>query len=234
MKRLFALVLSFSMIISLNTFHAYADSTVYDHLKRHEINFLCNESFKSFEKKANSSEKEIRIAREVDHVHWQEYINPDGSRYYEYKIRYMLTKKQTETARKLELKIVSKAKKKKKKDRLKYLYKNLIKGVKFMEGKNAYYTPYGALVLKKACCQGLSLAFVDMCQMAGYKAKIINGRDLKSRPHLWAAVKINGKWKYFDPAWDLEKTKFSYFSKSASYMKKNKHVFDYNYQYFKH
>lgn len=215
-------------LFNIGTVHA--NDTIYSHVKKHETKFISCETFDVFKEKSQTKYKETRATRDIITLRWNEYTNADGSKYYKYTVRYRLTTKQAKKAKKAEQKIVSKAMKKKKTDCLKYMYRQLIGGVRYSRSRNQCYTSYGPLVMKKASCQGLSLAFADMCRMAEFSAKIVDGwNSHNNESHMWVAVRQKGKWKYFDPTWDLGEQKLRYFSRSASYMKKSGHVFSRTY-----
>lgn len=67
---------------------------------------------------------------------------------------------------------------------------------------NASYTDsfnaYGALINKKAVCQGFSGAFKIMADIAGLENIVVTGHS-NGVPHSWNKVKINNEWVNIDP-----------------------------------
>lgn len=61
-------------------------------------------------------------------------------------------------------------------------------------------TVYGALVEKKALCEGYSKAFAYLCNLAGIENTIITGETYV--PHMWNMVKLGGNWYHVDVTWD--------------------------------
>lgn len=149
----------------------------------------------------------------------------DGRVTNKYAISYRMTKKQAKTVTAKEKAIAKKAMKKgRKKDRdLKYIY-DAVRNVKYHQNSPLDYTPYGDLVRKKSSCEGISLAFYDICQYAGRSVRIVKCKA-NGTAHMLVSVKTGKKWYYYDPTWDIGHKKTSYFKKSKAYMQKKKHVF---------
>ena len=61
-------------------------------------------------------------------------------------------------------------------------------------------TVYGALVEKKALCEGYSKAFAYLCNLAGIENAIVTGETYV--PHMWNMVKLDGNWYHVDVTWD--------------------------------
>lgn len=61
-------------------------------------------------------------------------------------------------------------------------------------------TIYGALVRKKALCEGYSKAFSYLCNLAGIENVIVTGDT--GVPHMWNMVKLKGNWYHVDVTWD--------------------------------
>ncbi|MDO5060259.1 MAG: hypothetical protein Q4D73_01360 [Actinomycetaceae bacterium] len=66
------------------------------------------------------------------------------------------------------------------------------------------WTTYGPAIDHLAVCEGYSEAFVFLACEAGFEAIGVTGsiNGDASVGHKWAAVKINGEWRYFDPTWN--------------------------------
>lgn len=61
-------------------------------------------------------------------------------------------------------------------------------------------TIYGALVNKKALCEGYTKAFSYLCNLAGIENCIVGGEI--NLPHMWNMVKIDGNWYHVDVTYD--------------------------------
>ncbi len=61
-------------------------------------------------------------------------------------------------------------------------------------------TIYGALVRKKALCEGYTKAFSYLCNLADIENVIVTGKTYV--PHMWNMVKLNGNWYQVDVTWD--------------------------------
>lgn len=61
-------------------------------------------------------------------------------------------------------------------------------------------TIYGALVRKKALCEGYTKAFSYLCNLADIENVIVTGKTYV--PHMWNMVKLNGNWYHVDVTWD--------------------------------
>ena len=96
------------------------------------------------------------------------------------------------------------------------------------------YTTYGAIVNKKAVCQGYANLFYQMCLTAGVtNVRIDDGNASDgsvSGGHAWNVVKINGKWYYADSTWDagFGPGQYEYFLRGTSFFNKE-HTSDWNY-----
>lgn len=171
----------------------------------------------------------VHVSNIVDSYKWERYRNTRTNKIvkYVYKGTYRITKKQEEQAQKKITAIAKSAKKiKNKRQRVKYIYKKVIKGVTYNNDHQYCYTAYGALVKKRACCQGIADAFSLACVRAGIKTQIISGVSTKdgNEPHMWARVFTNGTWLYCDPTWDIiTPSHLSFFMKSESYFRETGH-----------
>lgn len=61
-------------------------------------------------------------------------------------------------------------------------------------------TIYGALVEKKALCEGYSKAFAYLCNLAGIENVIVTGETYV--PHMWNMVRLDDSWYHVDVTWD--------------------------------
>ena len=95
------------------------------------------------------------------------------------------------------------------------------------------YNAYGAIVEKKAVCQGYSLAFQYILRLCGIQAHSVYGYA-GGNAHSWNLVRIDGNYYYTDLTWDdpvCEKfgnytdIYYYYFNVTREVMSKD-HVFD--------
>ena len=56
---------------------------------------------------------------------------------------------------------------------------------------------YGALIEKKAICEGYTKSFQYLCYLVG-----INANQVVGKGHMWNVVKIGGEWYQVDLTWD--------------------------------
>ena len=63
------------------------------------------------------------------------------------------------------------------------------------------YSAYGALVLKKAVCNGYAEAMKLLCDLSGMNCKMISG-TADGENHAWNLIKIDKEWYHVDPTWD--------------------------------
>jgi transglutaminase-like putative cysteine protease len=74
------------------------------------------------------------------------------------------------------------------------------------DGDDIRRTAYGALVQKKAVCQGYSLALYRLLLAAGVDNRIIFGTGIdpggSDGAHTWNIVNLYGKYYYIDATWD--------------------------------
>ena len=85
-------------------------------------------------------------------------------------------------------------------EKLKYFHDYLILNCKTDKTYSFADTAYGALVEKKALCEGYSKAFAYLCNLAGIENAIVTGETYV--PHMWNMVKLDGNWYHVDVTWD--------------------------------
>lgn len=61
------------------------------------------------------------------------------------------------------------------------------------------YNPYGALVNKKAVCQGYAEAFAYIMKALNIESCLVTSDNMN---HAWNAVKLDGSWYHLDVTWD--------------------------------
>ena len=94
-------------------------------------------------------------------------------------------------------------------DKLRALHDALIRSCQYdvdtaessagVDGADAPFTAYGALVDGKAVCAGYARAFVLLCQAAGLDAVYVVGSEMN---HGWNAVRLDGQTYYIDCTFD--------------------------------
>ncbi len=85
-------------------------------------------------------------------------------------------------------------------DKLKYFHDYLIKTCESVVDTPYADTVYGALVCKKALCEGYAKAFSYLCNRAGIENAIVVGET--TIDHMWNMVKLDGNWYHVDVTWD--------------------------------
>lgn len=63
---------------------------------------------------------------------------------------------------------------------------------------------YGALVEKRALCEGYAKAFSYLCNLSGIENMIVTGST--SIDHMWNMVKLDDNWYHVDVGWDQPST----------------------------
>ncbi len=89
----------------------------------------------------------------------------------------------------------------------------------------AIYTAYGALVNKKALCEGYSRAMQLLLEECGIPATVVTG-VADGEDHMWNSVFLQGEWYNVDVTWDdmVGETSHEYFNLSDE-MVSHDHVF---------
>lgn len=75
------------------------------------------------------------------------------------------------------------------------IHDKLVVNCRYNKGSGLAYTAYGALVNKKAVCEGYTRAYCYLLSKAGVESKCIN---IDKKNHCWNYVKINNKWYHVD------------------------------------
>lgn len=85
-------------------------------------------------------------------------------------------------------------------DKLKYFHDTLILSCESSRDYEYANTVYGALVEKKALCEGYSKAFSYLCNRSGIENMLVTGHT--NEAHMWNMVKVDGNWYHIDVTWD--------------------------------
>lgn len=85
-------------------------------------------------------------------------------------------------------------------EKLKYFHDYLVLNCENSTDDRYADTVYGALVKKKALCEGYAKAFSYLCCLAGIENVIVTGETYVK--HMWNMVKLGGNWYHVDITWD--------------------------------
>lgn len=114
---------------------------------------------------------------------------------------------------------------------------------KIKEKDYSYSSSYGALVNKKAACEGYSKAAKLLLDEVGIENGIVCGKATSQKnetsSHMWNAVKINGKFYHLDCTWDdpvndngMKMRMYSYFNVSDEMINVSHTDFSYDFNCF--
>lgn len=122
--------------------------------------------------------------------------------------------------------------------KLKYFHDYLVLNCDTDQNDEYADTIYGALVRKKALCEGYAKAFSYLCNLAGIENIIITGEA--SVPHMWNMVKLGGNWYHVDITWDNPNDKlhedypdvilYQYFMVTDSVIENNHVIYTYPFE----
>lgn len=84
--------------------------------------------------------------------------------------------------------------------KIKYIHDYIIKVCTYDKEAKTAGTAYGALIAKKAKCDGYSHAFAYICRKAGIYT--VNVTGYAGEDHMWNKVYYNKKWYNVDVTWD--------------------------------
>lgn len=85
-------------------------------------------------------------------------------------------------------------------EKLKYIHDYLVLNVESAVEGDYVDSVYGALVNKKALCEGYAKAFSYLCNLIGVENMIVTGYT--GVDHMWNMVKLEGSWYHVDIGWD--------------------------------
>lgn len=89
--------------------------------------------------------------------------------------------------------------------KLRLAHDYLCGSVTYTAGAARAYSAYGALVDKKAVCEGYSRAMKAVCDMLGIPCVCISGTAVSKTErvsHMWNAVSLDSRWYAVDCTWD--------------------------------
>jgi hypothetical protein len=91
-------------------------------------------------------------------------------------------------------------------DRELALHDALVRACVYDETSKEKNTAYGALVLRRATCEGYAKAMMLLLQLQGMEAYVVTGNADNSAGfsggHAWNKVNVEGAWYYLDSTWD--------------------------------
>ena len=82
-----------------------------------------------------------------------------------------------------------------------YVHDRIVESVSYEDESEISHTAYGALINKKAVCEGYAKAFQLIMQSYGMPCYMVVGEG-REDTHGWDLVKIGDDWCYVDPTWD--------------------------------
>lgn len=85
------------------------------------------------------------------------------------------------------------------------------------------YSAYGALVEKKAVCEGYAKAMQLLLDAVSIPATVVFGQAAEdNEAHMWNLVRINGAYYYLDPTWNDSDTlpQYAYFNMTTDMLKR--------------
>ncbi len=85
-------------------------------------------------------------------------------------------------------------------EKLKFFHDYLVLNTESDDDNPYADSVYGALVQKKALCEGFAKAFSYLCNLAGIENMIVTGYT--SVDHMWNMVKLEDNWYHVDVGWD--------------------------------
>ncbi len=120
-------------------------------------------------------------------------------------------------------------------EKLKFFHDYLILNCEIDSSDKYADTVYGALVRKKALCEGYTKAFSYLCNLAGIENTIVTGKT--TVPHMWNMVKVDESWYHVDVTWDNPDDKlheeypgvilYQYFMVTDSVIRNNHEIWSY-------
>lgn len=122
-------------------------------------------------------------------------------------------------------------------DIVKYFHDYICENVVYDDKAENCNNIYGALVGKKALCQGMAKAFSYLCGKVGIETATVTG-DADGIAHMWNMVRIGGEWYHIDPTYDNAESasyghyvRYDYFclDDETIYAKRNIYGQDYSY-----
>jgi transglutaminase-like putative cysteine protease len=113
--------------------------------------------------------------------------------------------------------------------KVKYLHDYLATHVAYDSGGNFQHNLYGALVEKRAVCDGYAFAFQYLLSLIGIDSRIVYG-SADGVGHAWNIVRMDGEYYHVDVTWDstadeTEPVTYSYFGVTDAFILQNRQVY---------
>lgn len=114
-------------------------------------------------------------------------------------------------------------------DKAKFIHDYIINTVEYDENADHSHTVYGALVEKKAVCDGLSKAYMYLLSQLNIESHIVYG-EAEKIAHAWNIIKLDNEYYHVDITWDMAQGKsdtilYSNFCITDDEAKKTKKIF---------
>lgn len=85
----------------------------------------------------------------------------------------------------------------------KYIHDYLVSSIEYDENANFSHNVYGALVEKKAVCDGLSKAYMYLLSQLDIESHIVYGKSKEGVAHSWNIIKLDDDYYHVDLTWDM-------------------------------
>ena len=122
-------------------------------------------------------------------------------------------------------------------DIVKYFHDYICENVVYDDEADNCNNIYGALVNKRALCQGMAKAFSYLCGKVGIETLTVTG-DADGIAHMWNMVKIGGEWYHIDPTYDNAESptygryvRYDYFCLDDDTIYSKRNIYDQTYEY---
>lgn len=88
-------------------------------------------------------------------------------------------------------------------EKIKYLHDYLAMHVSYDRNGDFQHHAYGALVEKKAVCDGIAKAFQLLAGKLGIESRVVYGCSADGVYHAWNVVQLDGNYYHLDITWDM-------------------------------
>lgn len=115
-------------------------------------------------------------------------------------------------------------------EKAKYLHDYIVSTVDYDENANFSHNSYGALVDKKAVCDGMSKAYMYLLSQIDIESRIVYGKSKYGVSHAWNIIKLGDEYYHVDLTWDMPQGDsdtiiYSNFGLTDEETKKNKYIY---------
>ena len=114
-----------------------------------------------------------------------------------------------------------------------YLYMYLSKNIEYKSDEETDYSIYGALIKKRATCEGFAESFQYLLSLIEIDSITVVGES-KNQAHEWNMAKIDSQWYFFDVTWDSPTNTqkylpYNYFALSANDLALSHNIYYFSY-----